>query len=154
MSDPTSPVLFLDDFIALDTIEYNLLRNGEPTGWIWTLTDVGHPQTVKLREEQERRALKKQQAREAAMLNNRKVKPDEVSPQEQRQELVEAIAGRVLHFSPINVERALPEFPGVTEYSPQAVIKILSHPKLTWVLNDLTNAVTDARTFMKASESN
>lgn len=84
-------------------------------------------------------------------MNGRKVKVDEPSPGDARRELIEGVAGRVLDFSPANIP--LPEFPGTTTYSPAMAIKVLSHPKLAWLLNDLINRVTDDQTFMKASAS-
>lgn len=142
-------VLDLSDLINLDTIEHNVLRNGEPSGWVWTLADVAHPNVLKFRDEQERRALKKAAAIAAQTANGRKVKPEEITPDEQRRELTESVASRVLDFSPVKLP--LPEFPGVTEYNPAMAVRVLSHPKLSWVLNDIINRITDDRAFMKVS---
>lgn len=150
--DPApAPILDLSDLIALDSTTHDVNRNGEPTGWVWMLADAAHPQVVKYRNEMERKVLRKAAEMEAAQRNGRKIKPEETTPEEQKRDLAEGVASRVLDFTPVRL--GLEGFPDTITYSPEMAIKLLLHPKMGWLFNDIVSHLTDEKAFMKASAS-
>ena len=143
----------LSAFITLDEITHEITRNDRPTGWFWRLADTGHPAVVAFRNEQDRKALRKQAALEEKRMNGRKVKIDEEDPIQNRRDLVAMVAARVVGFN----DAALPkitDLPNPVRYSPEMALRVLEHPKLDWVFLSIVNRLNDDQAFMPTEASN
>lgn len=140
--------LDLSKFVALDEVECEILKDGEPTGWVWRLADTAHPQVVTFRTEQERKAMRKQAELEAKKQSGRKIRPEDVETLDQRTEIIAVIAARVLGFPDASL--GLPDIPDPVKYSPEMALRLLSHPKLVWLLNAVVERLNDEQLFTRA----
>jgi hypothetical protein len=144
-------ILDLSYTISLDEVECEILKNGEPTGWIWKLADIAHPQVVAFRNEQERKASRRAAELEAKRASGRKIKPEDVEETDSRRELMAAIAARVLYFPDVNL--GLRDIPDPVVYSPEMALRLLSHPKMAWLFNSVVERLNEEKLFTKAEAS-
>jgi hypothetical protein len=149
---PAPPaILDLSGLIAVDEIKCEILKDGEPTGWIWTLADTAHPKVVQFRQEQERKATRKQAELEAKRMSGRKIKPEDVENDNQRKDVVAIIAARVLDFPEARL--GLPDIIDPVRYSPEMTLRLLDHPKLAWLFNSVVERLNEEKLFTKAEAS-
>lgn len=139
-------MLDLSNLIALDEIECEIEKDGNPTGWVWTLADTAHPKVVQFRQEQERKQQRRQSELEAKRMSGRKIKPEDIETDD-RKTMMEVIAARVINFQEVML--GLPDIPDPVRYSPEMAYRLLSHPKLAWLFNSVLDRLNDEKLFTK-----
>ena len=150
MSDKTAPAAFdLDDIAAIDQAELNIKnRNGQPTGWIWTIAGPGHPQTIALTDRLTKEGFNRAKAQEMARVNGKKWKGDDESADEVVRRSAEAMAGRILGWSPVTFHGK--DYPFTKE---NAVAIFLDPARGDTLFAQMADFIADERSFMKRSEN-
>lgn len=135
------------DFDAQDEISYTVKnpKNDEPTGWVWTFFGPGHPVTIELSNKLSRAVLQERRAKEAAMVNGKKWKPDDQTPDELRAEMVDSIVTRVKDFTPVKINGE------EISYSPDVARKVLLDPKKGWLFAQISGFLREDENFMRPS---
>lgn len=122
---------------------------GQPTGWVWTVVGPAHRISIELSDEAARRVIKDRQRREAAQTNGKKWKPDEETPEGNREQNVEYFARRILSWNhPARLDGESLSF------SQENVRKLLADPKYLWLYRQVTGYFTSDEAFIKASAKN
>lgn len=141
------------DIAALETTETAVLEilhpgNGKPSGWKWTIAGPGHPVTVEQGNRLSRKVMQETRTREMAQVNGRKWKPEEKTPEEQREENARIWAERVLDWTPIKIRGD--DLP----FSRENVVKVLLDPKLGTVYSQLLEFLRTEESFTQGSAQN
>lgn len=134
--------------LALDTMELNMCFPGtnQPTGWVLTLAGPGHPQTVELSDEMERKRLKKVADIERAQVNGRKYKGDEdLDPEESRRQTVTSICRRIVDWTPVDFGE------GPIEFSLDNAVDAFMDRRKAAYFGQLVDKLNEEKAFMKAS---
>lgn len=152
MSNAVENVFDLDAFGALDTIEYPVHRDGkpeEPIGLVVTLAGNSHPAFQEYVEEEFRRYTKEVELDEAAEAEGKKrVKPQKTLA-EMREATAKPVAVRVLSANlPIKFEGEK------ITLGPTNALRVLSSPRMAWLLNQLATFVGNHENFMPKSAAN
>ena len=148
MKDETAPAAFnLDDLAAIDQSELNIKsRDGRPTGWIWTIAGPGHPQTVALSDRLTREGFARSRTQEMARVNGKKWKGDDETADDLVRRTAEALAGRVLDWSPVSFHGK--DYP----CSKENIVTILLDPaRGDTLVTQLAEFIADEKSFMKRS---
>lgn len=147
-------VVDLSDAAPEDTAVLHLTRPGAtdeeriPLNWSVTFAGPGHPQTVAWNDEQGRRGLRKSQALEAQVRNGRKVKADDTSLEETRQENARWILARVVHWPPMRAPWVRDE---PILHTDPAALTFLLHPKSTFIYVQMVDFLVAEKSFTKRS---
>jgi len=141
------------DISALESTDTAILEilhpgNGEPSGWKWTIAGPAHPVTIEQGNRLSRKIMQDARTREMAQVNGRKWKPEEKTPEEQREENARLWAERVLDWTPIKIRgNDLP-------FSNENVVKVLLDPKLGTVYSQLLEFLKAEQSFTQGSAQN
>lgn len=145
------PVANLAGDLPEDTADLHIVVPGtnKRTGWVITLAGPGHPQTVALANEYERKRLQKSSAIEKAQVNGRKWKgDDDVQPDDSRRESVASVVARVVTWTPVDFGN------GAIEFTPKAAVDLFMDPKKGAYFSQIVDFITAERAFMKDSALN
>ncbi len=149
-SAPDAVVDFdLDALAAIDQAELEIKsRDGNPTGWKWTIAGPGHPKTIELSNRATKENFAKAKAQEMARVNGRKWKGDDENADDALRQSAESIACRVLDWTPVKFSGQ--DYPCTKEN----VVALLMDPKRgDTLVTQLTEFIGDERAFMKRSEN-
>lgn len=142
----------LSGLAAADTVDLAIKHpgTGEATTWIWTIAGPGHPQTIANADKLQRQALARQRLQEQARINGKKWKGDDRDPDEIRQENAEAIAARVVGFTPVILEAGAEP----VRFSPAEVVKLFLDPHFAWLYSQVLEFLGDDASFIAGSAPN
>lgn len=121
---------------------------GEPTTWVWKIAGPGHAKTQELRRKSEREALQERRLLEQAQANGKKWKAPERTPEDEFRRFTEAIAQRVLHFTPAEIAGQR------YDYSPEACRTLLADPRRAWLRKQLTDYLLADESFFPKPAKN
>jgi hypothetical protein len=124
---------------------------GEPTGWKITFAGPGHPISVELGDEIARRAIRDRKAKEAAQVNGRKWKPEDETPEQNREENAKFYAKRMLGWEP--AVRLVKDEPPL-EFAHTAAIKLLASPSYFWLYRQVAQFLAADVGFIHSSKEN
>ncbi|MGS1095879.1 branched-chain amino acid ABC transporter [Aquamicrobium terrae] len=99
-----SEELDLSDF---DTVDEDVMtvktKDGTETTWTWTFAGPGHPKTVEQSNRLAKERLRREKAQEQAVVNGKKWKAEDETPDEALDRNVKLVTDRLLGWSPINL---------------------------------------------------
>lgn len=121
---------------------------GEPTSWKWTLAGPGHPKSVEVANKAAKDQLRLDAEREKAQTNRKKWTPQERTPDQNRQDNAEALAHRVLGWTPARINGA--DYP----YSYENTVKLLLDPDYSRVYLQLLEYFVSETSFTRPSVPN
>lgn len=151
MSDPISNAdgddFDISSFKTLATADMvvNHPITGVPTKWVITFAGPGHAQTIALADLQARRSLVEERKRVSAQVNGRKYKPDDVSPDEKRDEIVHDVVERIVTWTPVKLDGE------VTEFSKPRAVALLRDPAYGKLFEQIIEFLAAERSFMPRS---
>lgn len=119
-----------------------------PTGWKITFAGPAHPKTVAWNDAQATVGLRKSAAIEAQVRNGRKVKADDTTLEEQRQQNAQWILARVIDWTPMRAPW-IQEQP-IKPTDPVAA-KFLLDPKTSGAFVQMVEFLTAEKSFTKRS---
>lgn len=143
-----APSFDLDELAAIDQAELEIKRrDGTLTGWKWFIAGPGHPQAVALANRLGKEALARSQAQEMARVNGRKWKAEGETADEAVRRTAEALAGRIIGWTPINFSGE--PYP----FTPENAVKLLMDPaRGDTLVSQLGEFIADEKAFMQRSE--
>jgi hypothetical protein len=121
---------------------------GEPTTWKITFAGPGHPVSVALGDEIAKRAIRDRKAREAAQVNGRKWKPEDETPEQNREENGRYYAKRMLGWTPVRLVAGADPVP----FSLDNATRLLIDPKFLWLYRQVTAFLAADAGFIESSE--
>ncbi len=137
--------LSLDSFSDADTAEMNVIVGGKPSGWLWTFTGPGHPQTIAQSNRISRDRLHKEKLIEQARVNGRKWVAPEETPEGVRAGNVTFVIERLVGWSAIRIDGT--DYP----FSEENANKLLSDPKRVGLLAQALEFIANDQAFTKRS---
>lgn len=99
----------VDDFdlSELDTVDEDVMvvrrKDGSETGWKWTFAGPGHPKSIEQSNRLAKERLRKEKAQEQAVINGKKWKAEDETPEEALDRNVRIVTDRLLGWSPIKM---------------------------------------------------
>ena len=114
------------------TVEHPV--TGDPTDWKITFSGPGHPAAVALGDEVARRAIRDRKAREAAQVNGRKWKPEDETPEGNREDNSLYYAKRMLGWTPVRFEAGAQP----VAFSIPTAAGLLADPHFLWLYRQVT----------------
>lgn len=94
----------LSSFDASDEAVMNVKAlDGTESGWLWTFAGPGHAATIEASNKLARERLRKERAQEQAVVNGRKWKADEETPDDVVERNVGLVTGRLLGWSTVTM---------------------------------------------------
>lgn len=149
MQNGTHGAVDFSNFVPLDTIEHEVRSlDGQPTGWIVMLNDVSHPKAQAHINDQQRRRLRREALQEQAMVNGRKYTAEERTPDEAKLDNIKWLVSRIVDWTPIRLPFISPE---PITFSDEAATRVLMHPKMGFVLNQLIDVLMAEKSFTPRS---
>ncbi len=157
MDSPTNSTPAPFDFSTMvpeDTAVLEITRAGAteeeriPTGWTITFAGPAHPKTLAWNDAQGSAGLRKSQAIEAQIRNGRKVKADDSTLEEKRQENAQWILARIVDWSPMVAPWIQPEPIKPTD---PAAMKFLLDPRTSFAFVQMVDFLVSEKSFTKRS---
>jgi hypothetical protein len=99
----------VDDFdlSELDTVDEDVMdvrrKDGSETGWKWTFAGPGHSKSIEQSNRLAKERLRKEKAQEQAVINGKKWKAEDETPEEALDRNVRIVTDRLLGWSPIKM---------------------------------------------------
>lgn len=151
MTNRTAEVADLSGINVEDTLNYAVLApgSGEPTGWVITLAGPYHEKAVAWANANNQRRLARQAKIEAQQLNNRKIKPEERTPEDLREENVGWLGSRILDWTPVKIPFLNNGEP--IPFSDENVKLVFGHTRMGWAFQQLTDVLNDEASFTTRS---
>lgn len=130
-----------------ESFDLHILKPGtsSPLGWIITLCGPEHQKAVAYADVRRREQLHRESQQEAAQVNGRKYKPDELTPAEAELKTLLWVDSRILNWTPIKIGDE------VFEYSQENVIKVFKRPAMSGYLTQVVDYLRSERAFMPRS---
>jgi hypothetical protein len=142
----------LSELAFIDTADMTVEHpaTNEPTEWVITFAGPGHPTSVALQDEIAKRAIRTRQAQQQAQTNGRKWKPEDETPDSNREDNARYYAKRMLSWKPaVRLERGA----AAMEFSQENARKLLVDPRYVWLYRQITAFLAADAGFIKNSET-
>lgn len=140
------------DLADLDTVDEDVmevqLKDGTPTGWKWTFAGPGHPKSIEQSNRLARERLRRERTQEQAVINGKKWKPDEETPDEALDRNVRIVTDRLLGWSDITMDGK--PFP----FSAENATSILKDRRKAFLLLQALSFLGDDAAFSGRSAKN
>lgn len=145
MSD--TDVVDISSDLPGESYDLHMVRPGTstPNGWIITLCGPAHEKAVRYQEKIKRESLHRESRQEAAQVNGRKYKPDELTPEESDRQRLEWIASRILTWTPVKIG------PTTYAFSDDVVIELFRRPEMANFLQQVVDYLRSERAFIPGS---
>lgn len=137
----------LSDLDSADEAVMEVFANGRPTGWKWTFAGPGHPKTIELSNRFARERLRREKEQEQAQVNGKKWKAPEETPEEVLDRNVSLVVGRLLDWSPIQMNGK--DYP----FTPENAKALLMDRRKSQLLVQALEFLGDETAFLKRSEN-
>jgi len=118
---------------------------GGPIGWTITVTGPSHPVAIALSDETARRVIQDRHRQTAAQINGRKWKPEEETPDGNREQNARYFARRILGWSKIDIQGE--DYP----FSQENAVKLLVDQRYQWLYRQIATFFAADEGFIKAS---
>ena len=118
---------------------------GEPTTWTMQIAGPGHPETVAIANELTRQRLHLEREQEQARVNGRKWKAPDVDAEQQRRDLAQRFARRILGWSPVTMNGE------PFAYTRENAVRLLHEPAYGWVATQFYDFVAADAAFIGSS---
>lgn len=137
----------LDSADALDEAELAVRHptSDAPTTWVWTFYGPGHAKTIELANRVSRKSLRELQEQKQARLNGKKVKIEDQTLDQLREETVGHIVARTKTFTPVKLG-------GETiHFSEDAARQLLLDRRKGWLYKQITEYLAADENFIGPS---
>src|SRR3546814_358663 len=147
---PTHEAVFdLTEVVAVDSDWITIAgKDGKPTTWKIELAGPGHPETLAGQREVQAERMAKARRIEAAQVNGRKWKGDEIDPDAETRRQAERLARRILGWTPVVVNGQ--DFP----YSRANAVALMLEPRWSFVQSQVVDYLVSDAAFTKGSATN
>lgn len=151
MTNRTAEVADLSGIDIEDTLEYAVLApgSGKKTGWVITLAGPYHEKAVAWANANNQKRIARQAKIEAQQLNSRKIKPEDRTAEDQRDENVSWLGSRIVGWTPVKVPFLNDGEP--IEFSDANVKLVFGHVRMGWAFQQLTDVLNDEASFTTRS---
>lgn len=139
----------ISSLAASDEADLHILdADGNRTGWVWTFAGPNHPATISADNDVNARYVAREQAKERTIVNGRKWKGSDETPEELRQRSIDYVVARLLRWSEMTMEGK--PFP----YTAENARLILSDRKYATVYDQANGFLIEEKSFLKRSVKN